>query len=233
MKNIELYLDELKATISDRLDTVLVYGAKADLPVYDLESDVNLIVIVNKLKAHDIKSCAKATIKWTKGGKENPVPVFMSTTEWFSSADVYPMEYADIKERHHILYGENLVSAVEVKKEDLRLQCEQETKNLLMRFRKFYLLHSDNKTMIKQMLVDSTKTCFAIFKAILRLKDMPVPLTQLQIIDEMSQLTIIDKNLFECLLSFKEKKCKLNDAQQTAEKFIDEADRLLTYTNNM
>lgn len=233
MKNLDNYLNELKNTIGDRLESVFVYGAKADIPVYDIESDVDLIVIVNKLNAQDLDNVAKATVQWTKNGKQNPVPVFMSVTEWYSSCDVYPMEYTDIKEKHHVLFGENLITSIEVKKEDLRLQCELETKNLLMRFRKSYLMNSQNKDVIKEMLVSSTKTSFAIFKAVLRLKEIPVPVTKMEIIDLIAELSDIDKNLFNCLLSFKEKRCKLNYAQETAQKFIDEVDKLLNYTNNM
>lgn len=233
MNNTEIYLNELKNNLGDRLDSVFVYGAKSGIPVYDLKNDINLMVIVNRLKAQDLKTCAKATLKWTRNTRENPVPVFMSTAEWFSSSDIYPMEYADIKDRHHILYGEDLINSVEVNRDDLRLQCEQETKNLLMRFRKFYIMNAENKKLIDEMIRVSVKSCYAIFKTILRLKEISVPINKKEILDKMSELTIIDKIFYECM-TFPDTKCyKLYETQETAQNFINAVDRLLAYTNNI
>lgn len=228
--NANKFIEELKDILKDKLEMVFVYGSKASIPAYDIKEGADLMVVVQDLTAEELKKCIKPVYKWTR---KNSVPVFMSMSEWFSSADVYPMEYADIKENHHILYGSDLVSAIEVKNEDLRLQCEREAKNMLMRFRKEYLLHAGNKRVLEEMLVASFKTSVAVLKTVLRLKNLPIGKNTVQIIELAGKCGAIDAEFFQELLLLKEKKKKFSDLDASARKFIDEADKLLKYTDKL
>lgn len=164
------FIEELKV-FKRQAGNSFVYGSKTKIPAYNLKEGADLMVIVQDLSAEDLRNCVKSVYKWTR---KNSVPVFMSTSEWFSSADVYPMEYADIKENHHILYGTDLIGVIDIKYDDLRLQCEREAKNMLMRFRKEYLLNARNKRVMEELLIASFKTAVVILKTVLRLKNLPV-----------------------------------------------------------
>lgn len=166
------------------------------------------MVNVQDLSAEDLRNCVKSVYKWTR---KNSVPVFMSTSEWFSSADVYPMEYADIKENHHILYGTDLIGVIDIKYDDLRLQCEREAKNMLMRFRKEYLLNARNKRVMEELLIASFKTAVVILKTVLRLKNLPVGENTAETIRFAAECGVIDAEFFTELLLFKEKKQKPTD----------------------
>ena len=48
----------------------------------------------------------------------------MTVAEWRGSADIFPMEYADILERHRVLHGTAPFEGVTVDARDLRLQLE-------------------------------------------------------------------------------------------------------------
>lgn len=212
-----------------------MYGSSVQKTDNELGKDVDLIIIVDHLSAVDLKNCAKETKNWSK--RNNPVPVLMSADEWFCSNDVYAMEYADIKDNYRILYGENLIKSIEIKRCDLRLQCELEAKNMLMRYRKYYLLNSHCNIDLKKSFVPAFKNCIAVFKTVLRLKEIEVPKTSGPIIEEMAQIQsqsqIIDKELFVRLLCFKENKCKIENVGETAHRLIDSMDRLLKYINYM
>ena len=228
--NVNKFIEELKDILKDKLEMVFVYGSKTGTPTYKLKDDADLIIVVQDLSSNDLKNCVKPVYKWTR---RNSVPVFMSMSEWFSSADVYPMEYADIKGNHHILYGSDLISSIEVKYDDLRLQCEREAKNMLMRFRKEYLLHARNKRIIEELLVASFKTAVVILKTILRLKNLPIGTNTAETIRAAAECGAIDAEFFTELLLFKEKQKKPADIGATARRFIDEADKLLKYTDKM
>ena len=228
--NVNKFIEELKDILKDKLDTIFVYGSKTGIPAYDLKEGADLMIIVQDLKAEDLKSCTKAVYKWTR---KNPVPVFMSTSEWFSSADVYPMEYADIKENHHILYGTDIISVIDVKYDDLRLQCEREAKNMLMRFRKEYLLFAPNKKRLERLILASLATAMAVLKAVLRLKNLPAGETPYETVRAAGECGAVNSEFFEELILFKEGRKKLADIDKTAQKFIDEADRLLKYTDKL
>ena len=124
------FINELKTILNERLLSIFMYGSKVKYEPDTQKSDINIMVIVDRLCGQDLRNCSRAVKQWCKKG--NPPPVFMDKTEWFQSADVYAMEYADIKAAHRILYGQDIVSEIKVEPDNIRLQCELETKNLLM-----------------------------------------------------------------------------------------------------
>ena len=238
MKKLDNFLNELKKIFPNRLKSVFIYGAKAHLEPEELDNDINLMVITDTLNGEDIKKVSAAAKKWMGTGlfdKKNPEPVFMGENEWMNSSDVYAMEYSDIIKNHKILYGENLICSINVKKEDLRLQCEAETKNLLMRFRSHYLLNADSVLNIQKSIVPVTKSFIAIFKAILELNDITVQKSPYEIINKIHEITAIDKKLFEKLLCIKENHCKLNkkETYEISDRIISELTKLLEYVNNI
>lgn len=228
--NVNKFIEELKDVLKDKLEMVFVYGSKTGIPTYNLKEGADLMIVVQDLSAEDLKNCVKPVYKWTR---KNSVPVFMSVAEWFSSTDVYPMEYTDIKENHHILYGGDLVSSIEIKSGDLRLQCEREAKNMLMRFRKEYLLNARNKRVMTELLISSYKTAIVILKTILRLKNLPAGTNAGETICSAAKLGVIDGDFFKELALFKENKKKPADIGSAARHFIDEADKILKYTDKM
>ena len=165
---MEKFIDNLKNILQERLISVFMYGSKVKYSQELVKTDMNVMVIVKNLSGNDIRACSEIVNKWMKA--KNPIPVFMEREEWFHSSDVYAMEYADIKAEHRILYGEDLISDLNVDPDNIRFQCEQETKNLLMRFRQFYLENAHSPKRLKDSFVPLAKTCNAIFKAILRVK---------------------------------------------------------------
>lgn len=238
MKQLDNYISDLKNIFGKRLKSIFVYGSKANLDTEELKSDINLMIITETLTGEDLNAVSTSSLKWMKNGffsSKNPEPVFMGEQEWFNSSDVYAMEYADIKENHKIIYGEDVVCSVNVKKEDLRLQCERETKNLLMRFRSHYLLNAESPRGMKESIKPVIKTCMAIFKTILRLKDISVPKSNYEVIEKLHAITAIDRNLFEKLLCNKEKYCNMTkkEVYETADKTVSELTKLLKYVNNL
>ncbi len=238
MRQLDIFVSELKNIFGHRLKSIFVYGAKADISQNQLESDVNLIIITDSLTGDDLKNCSKPTLKWMGKGffkKQNPQPVFMGENEWFNSSDVYAMEYADIKDNYKIIYGENYIDKTDVKKENLRLQCEAETKNLLMKFRSHYLLFANSKKSMESSIVPVIKNCMAIFKAVLRLHNIDVPKSKHEIINKIHEISDIDQNLFEKLLYQKEKQYKIsqNEIYEISNKIVSELTKLLEYVNNI
>lgn len=227
-KNLNELVDNLKKELDTRLKSVFIYGSKANSGTAD--SDTDLMIIVKNLSAEDISICSNYIKAWVK--KKNPVPVFMGEEEWFASCDVYPMEYADIKANHEIVYGENLISGIEVKSSDLRLQCEHTAKNILMRYRKFYALNPGRRE-LEQSFIPAIKDVTAVLKAILRIKQTDVPRDVEDIIKLSEKIGIEGTDIFGKLVSFKLKKCKIEDVDNAAKNFLNMLDKLLKYTNDM
>jgi len=237
-KFLNNFVENLKEQFNERLSSVFLYGSCAVEDCSRTFSDINLMVIIKDLRAVDLKNAHKASEKYTKDAKY--LPIFMDKEEWLNSCDVYPIEYSDIKDRHKIVHGENLIEDLNIEKKYLRLQCEQETKNLLIRLRQTYLAKSTDKTAIKNLIKTSSKTFVVIFRTILRLSNEKVPTTHFDVIRNFSQKMKsneieFDSELFEKILEFRknEKAVKNDELETLIQKMIDTTNSVLKYVDKL
>lgn len=221
---------DLKDIYGENLVSVVLYGENMD---QESSYSQSVLVIFNKLDASDLKNAIFAIKKWRKTKK--PLPVVMSESEWFSSADIYPIEYTEIKNNYEILYGKNVVAPVMVSKYDLRLQCEYEIKNLLVRTRQLYLGNSDNPKFMVKTLEEISVKLIRILKAALSLFDITAPDEYSEVIQKMKQNTLFDGEIFVEILSAKENKRKVapQKIESLVQRAINSMDLLYNFINNL
>ena len=66
----------------------------------------------------------------------------LSKEDLLTSTDVFPIKFLDMQQDYKILRGDDLVAGLEITRAHLRLRCEQEMKNLMLRLRQTYLAKS-------------------------------------------------------------------------------------------
>lgn len=226
LNNLKIDLENI---YKEKLISIILYGSAATYGFNPKTSDINLIVIIENLTAQDLKTGHSTIKKWIK--TQNPAPLFIDSKEWLNSTDVYALEYSDIKERYKIIYGENLVSELNIDKKDLRLQCESEIKHILVKLRQAYLLNCKDKDIIKLLIKNSSKSIIAIFRAILRLLNEDVPHEHEEVVKKLSEKMEFDHNIFLDILLFRENKKKFNskELENVIQKLIDSLDQMLGY----
>lgn len=189
MKSLEKFIDELKENFGDNLVSVIAFGSQAN--VDDAKNNLNLMVVTNTLSAENLYAISKPVQKWVKA--KNPLPVVMNIEEWYSSFDVYSIEYADIRSNYRLLYGQDLVQNIKIDKYYLRLQCESELKNLLLKYKNNFMLNIKHDRDMKFLLAQVIKSLLVIFRSVLRLYDMEVPYRAVDIIEQVSQILKFNK----------------------------------------
>lgn len=241
-KKIDNLINNLKEIFDERLISVILYGSCVTGECEGDFADINAIVIIDNLKAIDLKTSYSAVKEFSNNYlwglfpyQKHPAPLFMDKDEWLDSCDVYPIEYLDIKARYKILYGEDLVTPLNFEKKNLRHQCEYEVKNLLIKLRQNYLVKSNDKKEIEHLLKISSKSFFALFRAILRLTEETVPFNHKKVIDLLSQKVKIDKEVFLKILELRTnpKAIKKKEYETEVQKMIDSADEILKYVDKL
>lgn len=237
-KLINDFVEKMKTLYEDRLSSVFLYGSCAVGECENKFSDINLIVIIKDLNSSDLKRANESVKPFLK--EKNPLPIFMDKDEWFNSSDVYAMEYSDIKDRNKILYGENLIDELQIEKKDVRFQCEQETKNLLIKLRQTYLGQSHDKNTLKTAIKMSSKTFLVIFRAVLKLLGETVPTKHVDVIKLFaekinSEKEIMDVKMFERILEFRENPKEIDDKETEIflQRLIDTTNYVLKYVDKL
>jgi predicted nucleotidyltransferase len=158
---------QLQLAYADALRSVVLFGSAVAGEHRPNKSDYNVLVIVDALPLDRLRAVAAVSKAWAEDG--NPPPMTFTTREWKSSADIFPMEYADILERHRVLYGTLPVDGVTVKPADLRLQVEHQTMGKLLQLRQAIMGAGGDSALQLEVLEKSLSTLMVIFRGIVRL----------------------------------------------------------------
>lgn len=165
---LEELVKQLQLAYGEGLRSVVLFGSAVAGEHRPKKSDYNVLVIVDSLPPDRLRSVAAVSKAWAEDG--NPPPMTFTSSEWKSSADIFPMEYADILERHRVLFGEPLADGIAVKPSDLRLQVEQQTMGKLLQLRQATMgAGGDNKLQL-EVLEKSLSTLMVIFRGVSRLQ---------------------------------------------------------------
>ncbi len=199
MATSSMTLDELVSQLrqvhGDLLQTVVLYGSAASDEQVKGHSDLNVLVIVRSLELSTLRTLAQTTRAWHEAG--NPAPLTLTTAEWLRSADIFPMEYADILERHRVLDGALPLDGIVVNARDLRLQVEQEAMGKLLRLRRGVMSSGTDGAKQSELLRVSLSALLVIFRAVLRLHNERPPRDAVQLVHTVGQRCGFDATSFE------------------------------------
>lgn len=199
MKSLDKFLDDLKNNLGENLISVFAFGSQAN--VENPKNNLNLMIVTDKLSAENLYSISKPVKKWVNA--KNPLPVIMNKEEWYSSFDVYSIEYSDIKDNYRLLYGQDIAASICINKYFLRLECESELKNLLLKYKNNFLLKINSDREMRKVLNNVIKTLVVIFRSVLRLHDRQVPYRAADIIENCSEFLSFNKIVMTKLAAMK------------------------------
>ena len=173
-ENLERLVKELAGSLGANLRSVVLYGSAARGDHAGANSDLNVLVEVIDGAPRGLEPAAAAQRRWRGAG--NPALLFV-TSEWVrNSADVFPIEFADMVAAHRVLHGEDPLSGISVSPEHLRQQCEHEVRSLVLKLRAAYLEAHGKASLLGDINVASFGSFTAVARAALRLVGEEVPL---------------------------------------------------------
>ena len=191
----EQLVEQLRAAFGAELRSVVLYGSAAAGEHIPKRSDYNVLVIVDALPVERLRAAAAVSAAWGDAG--NPAPMTLTTREWRSSGDVFAMEYADILERHKILYGESPFDGIRVDPRDLRLQLEHEAMGKLLRLRQGVLASGGDNRLEAELLAASLSTIMVIFRSVVRLQGETAPKDNVALAQTVGRYAGFDAAPFE------------------------------------
>ncbi len=193
----EQLTEKLKAACGPLLKSVILYGSAAAGDHTGRRSNYNVLVLLSQLGIQELKMLSEVAKGWVKVG--NPAPLLLTPEGLKSSADVFPLEIADIKDSHRVLFGQDPVSGLPVRKENLRRQLEHELKGKLIRLRERYLLVAGNPRQVQELLIRSLSSFLVLLRGILRLYQSEVPVRKLEAVRALAKHLPLPTEVFETI----------------------------------
>lgn len=195
----------LKNIYGKGLISVILYGSAASGEFSGKLSNINLLIILDDTSLDSLNKISKILFK----GKFKIInPLFFTEDYIRSSADVFPIEFLDIKENYLVLSGKDILAGLEVDLKNLRFQCEQELKAKLINIKSIYL-RSAGKVILRNALFKSFISLAHILRNLIRLKGRKPPYLKEEVLAEASREFNIDASNFYKILTAREGSLKL------------------------
>jgi hypothetical protein len=220
---------QLRAAFGAELRSVVLYGSAASGEHIPARSDYNVLVLVDALDVARLDAVAAVVRAWSEAG--NPPPFTLTTDEWRRSADVFPMEYSDIQDRHRVLHGAPPFDGVRVTPADLRRQLESEAMGKLLHLRQGVLAAGGDGKRQLELLSASKSTIMVLFRATMRLHGQTPPTDTVELCREVGRLAELGAEPFIRVVRHVrgEEKLKPGDARALLTEYVRGVQRLVTH----
>jgi hypothetical protein len=157
----------------ENLKSVVLYGSAVAGGHLDEDEPKKALVVLDRIAPGDLKAAHDVAEWWRSEG--NPVPVYFTSEEMAASSDVFPIEFIDMSQVHHVLYGRDPFEHLELHTQNLRHQLEYELRAKLLRLRRLYIPASQNANHLARLMVESLDDFAVLFRHVLLMlgKDGP------------------------------------------------------------
>jgi len=217
---------DYEKVFGDDLVSIILYGSVAKGEYRYKSSDINFLIVLSEAGIQDLGRCLDLIPKWHKYNVSTPQ--FLTKEYIVTSLDSFPIEFFDMKTYHRVIYGEDVLTDLNIKESDLRLQCEREVKGDFFHLREGYLNTAHDTKLMRQLISQSLVSFASVFSALLTLKKSDVPKKKMDVFTEIANVYELDVDLFEKLLSVREGRIKPSKFELRAliEKYIQEIRKL-------
>lgn len=165
---LERFCEQLKEAEGDELISIILYGDLAKGEYTPMSSDVNVMVV---LKSVTTENLDKAASPFRQGQRDFRLALLLlSEHDLRHSTDVFPIKFLDMQQQHQVLWGDDVLTDLEITREYLRLRCEQELRNLVLRSHQFYLQRIQHSEQIEGTLTQMISPLLTSLGVLLMLK---------------------------------------------------------------
>ena len=193
---LDRMVQRLVVAAGTELESVVLYGPAARGDAHP-GKHYHLIVVVAELSATSL-ALLSAPIRWWLDRRQ-PMPRLFSPAFIAASADVFPMELLDIAQHREVLHGRDPFADLVVDTSHLRLQCERELREKMMRLCEGYAEAFDRRRELEQLLVTSYIDFADVFRGCLYLRGESPPARSAEVVTRFCERAGIDPEPFRAV----------------------------------
>jgi hypothetical protein len=181
----EELVQQIDEALPGRMSSAVLYGSAAAGDFVPQTSNYNLLLVVDRLDVTVLNALSRPSLAWAKAGHRPPL--LFTPSELKTSAEWFPIELLDIQQSRRVLFGDDPLAGIAVRREHLRLQLERELKEKLLALREGYLLTGGSPKRVLALLTASVASFLVLFRAALRLFQEEVPREKIEAVKLLAQ----------------------------------------------
>jgi hypothetical protein len=169
-KQLNEFVSRMKQAAGQNLQSVILYGSGATGEFQTDFSNLNLLCILRESSFPHLSAIAPVVEWWRR--QKHPSPLVMTKEELEHSSDVFSIELLDMQHHHRVLFGEELLTPLQIPMQLHRAQLEYELREKLILLRQRLLETGDNDRALWELLLGSVSAFSTLFRhALLALGD--------------------------------------------------------------
>jgi predicted nucleotidyltransferase len=169
--DVEARIDAVGRSLGDALGEavvcIAVYGSAAGEDFAPSHSDVNLLVVLRELSFADLRLIGETLRRSAPADLRVATPLVVTPSFLRDARDAYPIELADMRDRHRVLVGRDVLAGLVVASEQLREQAEREVRGKLLKLRALAVRRPSDAE-VQHALASAVATFEVIERALLR-----------------------------------------------------------------
>jgi hypothetical protein len=198
---LEQFCADLSSSLGDELLSVAIYGAVARGESIEFgKTPVPVLVVLQDATVRSLSKISDVTQKAIASIQAAPFVVSLHDLQ--TSTDIFPIKFLDMQTHHVLLAGRDVLSELEISTEHLRLRCEQELCNLLLRLRNVFLRNAGNDDALKKAVEFGVAPFFTALGAAVSLKTGLTPVSERETADSAANVLSLDRDVLGRLLEF-------------------------------
>jgi predicted nucleotidyltransferase len=162
------FVRRLKEQLGEHLLSVLLYGGAAKNHFRAGLSDVNLLLVLDRVTLDRLDAIAGAVARGA--GVARLRVMTLGETDLADSAEVFSTKFQDIQRHHKVLWGADPTRRMSISRERLERQAKREVMNLHLRLRQGYVESHARPEVLEQILKRSVTAFLLNLGVILELK---------------------------------------------------------------
>src|SRR3989441_34016 len=164
-KLLSEFVEKMRTAAGENLISMILYGSAAEGEFHPEYSDLNLLCVLRDTSFASLSKIASA-VEWWRKKKYHP-PLVLTPQELKDTADVFSIEFVDMKQRHRVLYGEDVLRNLDVPMHLHRSQLEYELREKLFLLRQHILVAATREKDLWEVMLNSLTSFTTLFRHVL------------------------------------------------------------------
>jgi predicted nucleotidyltransferase len=164
-KVIGEFIERVRAAVATNLVSVVLYGSAAEGEFHPEYSDLNLLCVLRDASFPALARMVDV-VQWWRGKKHRP-PLVLTHQELTASADVFSIEFVDMKQRYRVLFGEDVLRDLNVPMRMHRAQLEYELREKMFLLRQHILLAGNDEKQLWEVMLNSLSSFTTLLRHVL------------------------------------------------------------------
>lgn len=203
-KLISDFVNRLRVAAGTNLRSVILYGSAAAGDYIPDYSDVNLLCVLGGTSFASIQAVAATVAWWTK--QKHRVPLLMSEEELRRSADVFSVEFLDMKQSYRVLWGEDALKGLAIPMRFHRAQVEYELREKTILLRQRLLMVAGDAAAMWELLLRSVPAFATLARHALIVLGETGAASKREAVEKLAAKVGFDASAFLQLLDIRERK---------------------------